>query len=520
MKRIVVLMLALALVFTSIANLGAQAQKLVDLEVWALGAVTEAGPPPDNWVGYQIIRDRLGINLKLVLQPATPTDQDTKLNLAAAANSLPDLFGVSRDVMVKLAKAGLIAPVDSLLPKMPIRTKGHYSDPVTKKLVMLSGKMYGLPDPGSMPRVEGVVIRKDWLDKLKLPVPKTLDELYAVGKAFTDRDPDGNGKADTYGFGAFIETSGMTSIGYGRRFEYVFGAFGVAGTWNLDSAAKFQFNFRDPNFRKAIEWVKKVNDGKIIDPDWPVLKKDEFRARWKQGKFGIFWEQFAALHTQANYKDFDANFPNGELIPIMPPTGPQGKSSNGLDMANARIYSVSTKAVKEGKLDAIARLLEWMASPEGYYLNGFGVEGVNYKKDSKGFISVEGIPAEQQYSHKSQQPLTQLRNMVYINNDIELKVRYLDYKSANGKNMDPLATWQFFANSPYTDSTGAGFIDPPKNAADFTRFYNENLIKFALGQVVLDDKSWAAFVAGMDSLGAKDIETQAKAKLIDLGMLD
>jgi putative aldouronate transport system substrate-binding protein len=516
-RKIIAVIAFAALAFAAASSASAQ---LVDLEVWALGAVTEAGNPPEDWVGYQIIRDRLGINLKLILEPSTPTDQDTKISVAAAANSLPDLFGVNRDLFIKIAKQGLVAPVDELLPLMPIRTKGHYSDPLRNKLVMIGGKMYGLPDPGAMDRVEGVVIRKDWLDKFKLRVPTTLDELLVVARYFTFMDPDGNGKNDTYGLGAFAESTGLSSAGFGRRFDYILGAFGVPGMWNFESAAKFQFNFRDPNFRKAVEFIKKLNDEKLIDPLWSVPNKDEFRARWKQGRFGIMWEQFAALHTQANYKDFDKNFPEGEWIPIMPPKGPEGKSSNGLDQANARIYAISSKAMKAGKGPAIARLLEWMASDEGYYLCGFGIEGVNYKKDAKGFIVFDGLAPEKVYTHKSQQPLTQLRNMVYVNNEIELRVRYPEYKSANGRTMSPLTTWNFFKKTPYTDALGSSFVDPPTNAADFKRFYDENLITFALGQQPLNDQTWAAFIKGMDSLGAKDVETKAKAKLIEASLLE
>ena len=509
------------LVLLAIALSGASAQaKPVELELWLLGAVTEAGAPPDSWIGYKLIKDKLNIDLKIVLQPSTPTDQDTKLSLAAASNSLPDIFGVNRDILMKLAKQGLVAPVDAMLPMMPVRTKNHYSDPVNRRLVLMGGKMYGLPDPGAMPRVEGVVIRKDWLDKLGLKVPKTLDELTAVARAFTTKDPDGNGKDDTYGFGAFYESTGLSSAGFGRRFDYILGAYGVPGMWNFESADKFQFNFRDPNFRAAVEYIKMIAEEKIIDPTWSTPNKDEFRARWKQGKFGIMWEQFAALHTSANYKDFDKNVPNGEWIPILPPLGPAGKSSNGLDMANARIYAVSSRAAKAGKIDAIARLLEWMANDEGYFLLGFGVEGVNYKRDVEGDITLAGIVPEQAYTHKSQQNLTQLRNMVYINNDLELKVRYVPYKSANGKVMNPLATWKFFRNSPYTEATGAGLIDPPSNVNDFKRYYDENLLKFALGQQPLNDQTWAGFVKGMDTLGAKEVEKKAREKLVDAGMLD
>jgi putative aldouronate transport system substrate-binding protein len=494
--------------------------KPVDLDLWLLQAVTEAGPPPDDWVGYKIIREKLGINLKLTLQPSSFTDQDTKISVAAASNTLPDIFGVNRDLLIKIAKQGLVAPVDSLLPMMPKRTETHYSDPMRNKLVMVNKKMYGLPDPGAMDRVEGLVIRKDWLDKLGLKVPTTIDELYAVARAFTTKDPDGNGKDDTYGFGAYYESSNLATAGFGRRFDYIMGAYGVAGTWNFESADKFQFNVRNPGFRKAVEFIRKINEEKLIDPSWSAPNKDEFRARWKQGKFGIWWEQFAALATQANYKDFDNNFPKGEIIPILPPKGPEGKSANGLDTANARIYAVSAKAMKSGKGPAIAKLLEWMASDEGYYLCGFGVEGVNFNKDAKGYINLQGIDPAKAYSTKAMQPLTQLRNMVYINNDIELAVRYPTYKSANGKTMDPLGIWRFFKNSPYTQAIGSSLVDPPSNVNDFTRYYNENLVKFALGQQALNDKTWAAYIKGLDSLGAKDIEKTAKAKLLDAELLE
>lgn len=522
MKRTAVIALvATALILASTLGAGAQqGQKLVDIDLWAFGTVSEAGPPPDDWVAFKIIKEKLGINLKVVLQPSSPSDQDTKVSVAGAANSLPDLFAANRDMFLKLAKQGLLAPTDKMFAMMPNRTKTHYFDQTRNKLVKVGGVSYGLADFGAMEKVEGVVIRKDWLDKLGLKTPKTLDELIVVAKAFTERDPDGNGKNDTFGFGSIIESTGISNMGLGRRFDYMLGAFGVTGVFNLESADKFGFNFRDPNFRKAIEWVRKVNEMKIIDPDWPTLKKDDFRARWKQGKFGIMWEQFAALHQLANYKDFDKNFPNGEWIPILPPTGPEGKSSNGVNMMNARIYAVSTKAAKAGKTEAIARLLEWMTTDEGYFLLGFGEEGINYKRDAKGFVVTDGIPAAQAYTDKSKAPLTQLRNMVFVNNEIELAARYVTHKTANGKMINPLATWKFFQESPYTEGTAASLIDPPSNANDFKRFYDENLVSFALGQKALNDQTWAEFVKGMDNLGAATYEKAQKAKLVEAGLLD
>ncbi len=493
--------------------------KPVDVELWAGGSVSEAGPPPDDWAAYQIVREKLNVNLKVVLLPSTSTDQDTKINAAAASNALPDLVMVNRDTWYKLVQAGLVAKVDDLLPLMPVRTKGHYSDEVRNKLAMVDGALYGLPDPGALPMTDGLVIRKDWLDKLGLQAPKTLDEFLEVAKAFTTKDPDGNGKNDTYGFGAFIDGAGLLQAGLGPRFDFIYGAYGVAGVWNVSSADKFGLNARDPNFMKGTQFIKDMLDAKVIDPDWPTMKKDEFRARWKQGKYGIMIENFAALANKSNYKDFDANFPDGEWIAIAPPTGPDGKSSLGVTFKTARIYAVSQKAIDEGKGPAIAALLEWMANEEGYYLMAFGQEGVNYKRDDKGYVNVEGIDPAKAWTSKEAQPLTQLRNMVYINSDIELKARYITHTTKNGRQMDPLSYWQFFSQQPWTDATGASIINPPSNAADFTRFYSENIVKFVLGQQPLDDAGWAAYLKGLDDLGARDLEATAKDALTKAGFL-
>lgn len=492
---------------------------VTDIELWAGGRVTEAGPPPDDWVAYDIIKESAKVNLNLVLLPSTQADQDTKINAAAASNSLPDIFMVSRDVWYKLVQAGLIAKVDDLLPLMPTRTAGHYADADRNKLVTIDGAMYGLPDPGALPQTDSLVIRQDWLDKLGLTAPKTLDEFLTVAKAFTFDDPDGNGQADTYGFCAFIDGSGLSQAGLGPRFDFIYGAYGVAGVWNLSSAATVGLNARDPNYMKATQFIQTLNAEEVIDPDWPTLKKDEFRARWKQGKCGIMVENFAALANKSNYKDFDENFPDGVWVAMDAVAGPDGKSSMGTVMKSARIYAVSQKAIDEGKGEAIARFLEWTAGDEGYFLLGFGVEGENYIKDANGYITTEGIAAEKAWTSKEMQPLTQLANMVYIFTEVEMQARYVAYKTKNGRDMDPKAYYAAFLTKPFTQATGASIINPPANAADFVRFYSENIVQFVLGQKTLDEASWAEYIAGLDGLGAKDLEAAAKESLLKAGFI-
>lgn len=492
----------------------------VDIEIWLNATVTEAGPPPDDWIAYDVIREELGINLTYVILP-TGADGEAKLNAAAAANELPDFFQIvvaSGDVrggLFRYVDLGLVAPVEDLMPLMPERVETHYSDPTLINLVTIDGHQYGFAEPPPIPRREGLVIRKDWLDKLGLQPPTTLDELFDVAVAFTEDDPDGNGVDDTYGLGGFIVGTGL-----GTRFDFILGAYGVPGQWNFADPANFGLNVRSEQYPEALAYFKSLVDAGVIDPDWPTLTRDDFRARWKQGRFGIMWEDFAALSNKSNYEPFDTNFPDGEWIPLPAPTGPDGEAYYGVYTGRGNIFAISQTAADEGKAEAIARLLEWMATPEGYYLLGFGQEGVNFVLDENSNISTEGIDPALAWNSAEMQPFTQMRNqLIFYNTPQEIAARYPSYDTLNGRLMEPMTFLEFFQGQPWVDGRAIQVILPPANAADFDRFYNEGLIQFVLGQKPLNEDTWAEYLAGLDGLGAQEYEAAARQALEDAGLL-
>lgn len=475
-------------------------------------SVTEAGGIPDDWVGYQIIKDKLNIDLTLQMLPSGENDQDAMIGAAGAANNLPDLFQVSRTVLSNLVKQGLVLPVDDLFAKMPTRTSQMY-DAAAKQVATFNGKVYGLASPGAIAKNEGLLIRKDWLDKLGLAVPTTTEELMEVMKAFTYNDPDGNGKNDTWGYGAFIEAN-VTTNGYpGSRLLPLMGAFGVEGLWSFDEATA-GLNMFKPEYFEFMQYVKSMLDEGVMHPNWLAFSKDDFRAAWKQGQFGIMKEQNAAFAATANYAPFDANFPDGEWIVIDPIAGPKGDAAVGAYDLGFRIYAIAAKSAD--KADKIAELLEWMSSEEGYYLCGYGVEGVNYTKDANGVaVATEGDLA---YTGAKGQVVTQLRNMVFYNGDIELLGRYPTYTTAvSGKEMSALVVLREMQSKDWTPNFGANTVPQPN--ADVRRFYEQSIGEFFTGKTALTQANWNKFIADFKAMGGQAWNDQGVQYMKDNGYI-
>lgn len=496
--------LFLAVILTSC---GSKGKNIVPVELWYGATFSEAGEPPADWEVFNIIRRKLNIELKISAVPASSAEADKKITAAAEAGRLPDIFVVSGTVLPKLMKKECLSYVDDMYELMPTRTSQMY-DVKERKSYGYKGKHYALSQPGSVVKNEGVLIRKDWLDKLGLEIPVTLDDYMNVMKAFTYNDPDGNGKNDTYGYGAYLEIK-KNSEGLGSKFDPIFGAFGVEGTFdfNKDTAG---LNIYKDSYFDAVNFVRQMVSEKVIDPNWVVYKKDDFRNAWKSGRFGIMREQNAAFALENNYAPFDERFPDGEWIVIEPPTGPTGVKSVGIytDQGH-RIYAISKNAREKGKIEAIARLLEWMSSDEGYYLLGFGEEGVNYRRDENGKITTEGLAdPSKAYTQKSFARYLQLRNLIFYNSEVELESRYPTWISRNGKKMSAYTVLKDMQSQDWTPALGSEGLPAP--STEVKKYYEQGVMDFVTGKRVLIEENWQQWLNGFTRIGGIDWERKCK----------
>lgn len=485
--------------------------ELNEIEIWYSPYTSDAAPLPEDCDLINRIEADLGIRLKCVALPSSSKEQADEILAAAKTNSLPDLFMCNRDPLVVLLANNQLARLDSMYPLMPERTRLVH-DGAARRSATFDGLSFGLSSSGSIDRNEGVLIRKDWLDRLGLTIPVTTEDYLNVLRAFTFNDPDGNGIDDTYGFGAFIEISSYEE-GLGRRFAPLFGAFGVEGTYNA-TKKNAGLNVRKPEFYEALDYVRTICAEHIIDPKWTTYTKNEFRNAWKTGRFGMMREQNAALALESNYRPFDENFPEGEWLLIAPPKGPRGQSSVGAYSSGYRTYAVSRRTQELGKLPVLAKLLEWM-STDGYNYVAYGEEGVNFILDDDGKVTTEGLPdPELAYSKKAAAPLLQLRNLVFHNSNEELAGRYPTWTTRNGKIMSALTLLRSMQQQPWTVSVGV-----PGCSKELKSYYEKSLVEFVTGQRRLTPEDWNYWIEDFDARGGLDWENRCRIQVTEGNLL-
>jgi len=102
------------------------------------------------------------------------------------------------------------------------------------------------------------------------------------------------------------------------------------------------------------------------------------------------------------------------------------------------------------------------------------------------------------------QPLTQLRNMVFYNSEVELMARFPTYQTRSGKTMSALTTLREMQAKPWTANVGGDALPEPN--ADLKRYYEQGVIEFMTGRRPLNRATWEAWLVEFDRIGGKEWE--------------
>lgn len=335
------------------------------------------GTAPDpNGELQQAVEKLIGKKLKITWVPNA--EYGDKANVTLASDNIPDVMAVNEKSpsFVKAAEAGAFWDLTGKLDKYPNLKPANEQ---TAKNSQTNGKTYGIYRVRPLLR-SGIVIRKDWLAKLGLQEPKTTDDLYAIAKAFAEKDPDGNGKKDTYGL---IIPKWPGNYASASPYDVIETWFGAPNGWG-ERDGKLVPGFDTPEFLKANEWLRGwVKEG-LVNPDFATLDSANWNDPFVQGKGGMIIDvnvratQLLDLFKEKNPKDFDKVTLVGNLA------GPDGEKHSYPFTGYNDVLAISKQHIRtDEQLDDVLKTLDKLESKEGSILLTNGIEGRNFKVEGE-----------------------------------------------------------------------------------------------------------------------------------------
>ncbi|NGZ76700.1 extracellular solute-binding protein [Saccharibacillus alkalitolerans] len=324
-------------------------------------------PPGADNVVVQEIEKRTNTDLNITW--VSPNSYGDKVNVTLASGDIPDLMLVNDPFSAQvrtMVQQGAFWDLTPYLDDYPNLKKFPEESWINTK--QADGKNYGIPRVRPVEGGPFLFLRKDWLDNLKLEVPKTTDELYEVFRAFTKDDPDGNGQDDTIGFTGLVNQDNMG--GYGA----IVSAFTqTTGDWKEVDGKLVNVNLL-PEMREALEWINKAYTEGLISEDLAVLKESQTKDQLNAGRAG------AAVNTvEAAWEPTEAQLktnPDADFLPLV--------SLNGWNNRDGGFFGmfVIPKTVSEEKMKKLLELMDYGASEEGGTLASYGLEGVHYTEEN------------------------------------------------------------------------------------------------------------------------------------------
>lgn len=336
-----------------------------DMFYLSIGAPLIGELPPKNNEVEQAIEAYTHTDLQMQWIPLSAYDD--KLRLMIASGEMPKLIKISYSpTYIATMKAGQFWELGPLLkdyPSLSAVDRQYYDN------IAVDGKIYGIPIARELGRAV-IQYRKDWLDKLGLQLPVTLEDWYKVVRAMTMEDPDGNGKQDTYGMALEKKynqdvSSLLTRISVSQ---------GGPNKW-LEQNGRFRPEFMTEPFLETMKLFRRLYQEKLINSDFAVVDTNETAKIYDSGRAGI---QINGGNAQTWMDKLGKTVPQAE-VDVAPLRGPGGIRLPG-EAGNSGFFALpkdSVKTVEEAK--RILEFLDKLLEPPMQTVISKGVENRHWK---------------------------------------------------------------------------------------------------------------------------------------------
>ena len=341
---------------------------------------------PNDHPAIRALEQHTGYNIRL--EYILNANYNESMNTRLAARDLPGIVVVTgnTDPIVLSATYGAFWDITDVYEQYPNLARANKD---VMNNISISGRYFGFYRERDVGRA-GMVYRSDWLRNVGLNEPRTLDELYNVLRAFTNNDPDGNGRPDTFGM-----TWTGAHMGPFHDLAVMHGAPNRFGVRNGQLTPWFEY----PEFIQAMEYSKRLYDEGLINRDFAALPTGEWALPIGSNRAGWHMDVADEANRTANrllQAGFmtQAEFDAGQRVWVM------GSVANN----SGQLYSRANNAGHQGYV-AISTtgartlqdlhyhldFLDKLNDAFGQNTLNYGAEGINWTRNADSTLRV--IPA-------------------------------------------------------------------------------------------------------------------------------
>ena len=371
MKKSIICMMFSFMLMVMSGNLFANGQKEAtgsDGEMLELTIFESLKKPFDNeYPVFLKAAEKTNIKLKGVVSDSS-SDSKQSFNLMVASGDMADIIAYDRTRIQELALEGAFAPLDDLIDEYAPHIKAFFSShPRIKKHATASdGKIYHIPFIPDGDSACGWFIRMDWLKKLNLEVPKNIDELYTVLKAFKEGDPNGNGEADEIPF--FNRNTTHT-----EKLADLLLLWGAHEKWYLDGDT-VKFGPMEPAYKTAYENLAKWYSEGLIDMEIFTRGKTARDVVLRANTGGMTHDWFAST---SGYNDKITDIDGFSFLPFAPPADINGEVIERTVRSKLSWGGWAISSSNKHLIETI-KYFDFFFTEEGRRLMNFGIEGETY----------------------------------------------------------------------------------------------------------------------------------------------
>lgn len=306
-------------------------------------------------------------NTELEIQWVPDGNYEERVNTAFSTNTLPDAFLVKTEQFVQFKDAirdGQFWEIGPYLEEFENLSKLRESTLENSKV---DGGLYSLYMGRPLSR-SGLIYRKDWADNLGIETPKTIDEFYEMLRAFTEDDPDGNGKNDTIG---------LTDRGNLGTFVTVFSWMGGPNRWG-EQDGKLLPEFMFPEYKEAMDFFKDLHSNGYMNKDAQVTSKTDQQEMMKNGTAGAYigsMQDVHGIYQDAKVINPDVSFDVHNYI-----EGANGEFGlRAIPGYGSLIMFPKSAITSEEELKEVLKFFDYLMTKEGANLLIWGQEGEHYE---------------------------------------------------------------------------------------------------------------------------------------------